>query len=92
VINGGCAWRGCEGKVRGKVAYILQESESGWDLHRSRGIHGGNLALFVRMGKEHLARWAHTPVTVPKCADAREIGGPHAGDTRRGKMGWRGVG
>ena len=48
--------------------------------------------MFVRMGKEHLARWAHTLVTVPKCADAREIGGPHAGDTRRGKMGWRGVG
>ena len=63
MINGGCAWRGCEGKVRGKVAYILQESESGWDLHRSRGIHGGNLALFVRMGKEHLARWAHMQAT-----------------------------
>jgi hypothetical protein len=57
------ARRGCGWEVRGKMAYMLQELESGWELHRSRGIHGGNPTLFIRMGKEHLAIWAHTPVS-----------------------------
>jgi hypothetical protein len=39
VTDDGTAWRGCGGEVRREGAYMLQEPESGWELH-NRDIPG----------------------------------------------------